>query len=334
VFFRSRRAAVAEEPPVEDLLARIEELSARNAAQRDPALERELLALRHRAGQRLAGADAEPAYPEPDYDSLDGKSPVEVTAAELTPELLRAGMLRDGCVIVRGLMPRDGAEALAAEVERAAAARESFSAGGGAPEGYYEEFDPGPEWNLWEQRKFVTAGGLWGADSPKLTFDMFNAFERAGLRDVIHRYLGERAAVSLQKCTMRKVEPDSASAWHQDGAFLGDVRALNVWLALSRCGDVAPGLDIVARRLDEIVPAGTPGAIFEWSVSPQVVEEVSGGNGGVVRPIFEPGDAVLLDEMNLHSTAADPAMPNPRYAIECWFFGLSRFPMQYVPLAF
>lgn len=325
---------MVDEPPVEEMLDRIEALSARNSSRRDPALERELLALRHGAGKLLAGEDADPRYPEPDFDGLaDDPRPAEVAASALTPELLRAGMLRDGCVIVRELMPREHAEALALEVERATAARHAFANGGGAPEGYYEEFDPGPEWDLWEQRKFVSDGGLWAADSPKLTFEMFDAFERAGLREVIHGYLGERAAISLQKCTMRKVEPDSAAAWHQDGAFLGDVRALNVWLALSRCGDVAPGLDIVPRRLDDIVPAGTDGATFEWSVAPQVVEQVS-GEAGVARPIFEAGDAVLFDEMNLHSTAADPSMPNPRYAIESWFFGLSRFPMQYVPVAF
>ncbi len=111
------------------------------------------------------------------------------------------------------------------------------------------------------------------------------------------------------------------------------MRALNVWLSLSRCGDEAPGLDIVPERLEEIVPTGTDGATFNWSVSPQVVEEVT-ARTGVVRPIFEPGDAILFDEMNLHSTAADPSMPNPRYAIESWFFGLSGFPAEYVPIAY
>ncbi len=164
-------------------------------------------------------------------------------------------------------------------------------------------------------------------------FEMFEAFDalRPAPRDP--RYLDEVPAISIQKCTLRRVRPDSASAWHQDGAFLGRVRALNVWLSLSRCGDDAPGLDIVPERLDEIVPTGTDGAIFNWSVSPQVVEEVA-ARGGVVRPIFEPGDALLFDEMNLHSTAADPSMPNPRYAIESWFFGLTGFPAEYVPIAY
>jgi len=66
-------------------------------------------------------------------------------------------------------------------------------------------------------------------------------------------------------------------------------------------------------------------------VSPTVVDEVR-GDLEIVKPIFEPGDAMLFDDKFLHSTAADPAMPNHRYAIESWFFGPSGFPDRYVPL--
>ena len=111
---------------------------------------------------------------------------------------------------------------------------------------------------------------------------------------------------------------------------MGDVRALNVWLSLSRCGDEAPGMDIVPRRLDHIVPTGTEGAIFEWSVSPQVAEEAA-GEDGVLRPIFEPGDVLLFDELFLHSTAAEPSMKKSRMAIESWFFGASASPAEYSP---
>jgi hypothetical protein len=64
-----------------------------------------------------------------------------------------------------------------------------------------------------------------------------------------------------------------------------------------------------------------------------MAEEVS-AEVGIVRPIFEPGDVLLFDELFLHSTAAEPDMPNPRYAVESWFFGPSGFPRQYAPLAF
>lgn len=329
---RSRRPR-ADETSADELLDQIDSLAANNRKRRDPEVERRILALRHQAGTRLAGAAANgAAHPEPATDQLGqraGSELPEFRAEELTPELLRAGMLRDGALLIRGLLDRDQALHLRDQIDEAFAARSNGSSG----EGLYEPFDPGSGVDLQGERDWVTDGGLWAADSPKVMFEMLEAFERTGLRRVIHGYLGERSAISVQKCTLRKVDPDSGSGWHQDGAFLGDVRALNVWLSLSRCGDEAPGLDLVGKRLDRIVPTGTDGAIFDWSVSPQVVEEVAAPEG-VIRPIFEPGDVLLFDEMNLHSTAADPAMPNSRYAIESWFFGLSGFPSEYVPLAY
>jgi hypothetical protein len=95
---------------------------------------------------------------------------------------------------------------------------------------------------------------------------------------------------------------------------MGDVRALNIWLSMSHCGDDAPGLDIVPHRIDHIVPTGTEDAIFPWSVAPAVAEETAGGEG-TVRPIFEPGDAVIFDELCLHSTYLDARMTKTRYAL-------------------
>jgi hypothetical protein len=250
-------------------------------------------------------------------------------------------MLRSGCLLVRGLVDRGEATRLAGEIDRAYVARE----GRGVPDGYFEEFEPDPRFGIALERAIVRGGaGLLAADSPKVMVDVLAAFERAGLRELVTGYLGERSAISVNKCLLRKVTPQvfdastkpgeaKPSAWHQDGAFLGDVRAVNVWLSLSRCGDVAPGLDVVPRRLDQVVATGTEGAAFDWSVSRAVAEEVA-GETGVLRPIFDPGDALLFDELFLHSTAAEPDMPSMRYAVESWFFGRSGFPPKYAPLAF
>ena len=91
-------------------------------------------------------------------------------------------------------------------------------------------------------------------------------------------------------------------------------------------------MDIVPRRLDGILPTGTEGTDFNWSVSEQVAEEAA-GETGIVRPIFEPGDVLLFDDLFLHTTAAEPSMPKSRWAIESWFFGASASPAQYSPLA-
>ena len=109
---------------------------------------------------------------------------------------------------------------------------------------------------------------------------------------------------------------------------MGDVKALNLWLSLSRCGDVAPGLDIVPRRVDHVVIDHD--AMLDVELTRAKAAEAA-GDVPILRPIFEPGDALFFDELFLHQTASDPSMPNPRFAIESWFFGGSAFPADYAP---
>jgi hypothetical protein len=348
MIFRSRKkggstSALAEPlaelatRPTEDLLAEIEGLTRANRERRDPEVEVRLVALRHAAGIKLLEAGlVGPGYPEPAFDRLPDRTGglAGITPDQLTPEVVRAGIQRDGCLLVRGVLSRDDAELLVEQINAAFDARAGLQAGKPTDPGYYKEFAPDPRF-LGEEggRDWVAGGGgLWVADSPHLMFEMLDCFDRAGLTQVINDYLGERPTISVQKCTLRKVDPDAGHGWHQDGAFMGDVRALNVWLALSRCGDESPGMDIVPRRLDRIVPTGTEGAIFNWSVSPHVAEEAA-GETGILRPIFDPGDVLLFDELFLHSTAADPSMKKSRLAIESWFFGGSASPAEYAPLA-
>jgi hypothetical protein len=333
MIFRSRKKS--ESP--DQLLAEIDQLSRSNREQRDADTEARLVELRHAAGiQLLEASSGGAAYPEPAFDQLPDSNGelAGITPDQLTPEIVRAGILRDGCLLVRGVLSQDDAGRLVEQIHSAFEARDAQQAGNPADTGYYHEFVPDPRF-LGENggRDWVAGGGgLWVADSPHLMFEMLDSFERAGLTRVINDYLGERPTISVQKCTLRKVDPDAGHGWHQDGAFMGDVRALNVWLSLSRCGDEAPGMDIVPRRLDHIVPTGTEGAIFEWSVSPQVAQEAA-GDEGVLRPIFEPGDVLLFDDLFLHSTAAEPSMKKSRMAIESWFFGASASPAEYAPLA-
>ena len=101
-----------------------------------------------------------------------------------------------------------------------------------------------------------------------------------------------------------------------------------------RCGDIAPGLDIVPKRIEEILPTGTDDALFPWSISDKVAEEAA-GDTPILRPLFDPGDVIIFDDVFLHRTGVDAGtMTENRYAIESWFFGPSTFPDDYVPLAF
>ena len=315
-----------------ELFAEIQRLTELNRETRDAATEREVLRLRHLAGIRLLeAAPADPEFARPATEALPAADGLPaIAAAELDPRLLRAGILRDGCLLVRGLVSRDAALTFAEHIERAFEERDRD---GDAEPGWYEEFDPHPRYGAIDNRAWIKeGGGVLAIDSPLLSFEMLELFELAGIPELVAGYLGEPPLISIEKTTLRKAEPTVGGAWHQDGAFMGKVRSLNLWLALSRCGDVAPGLDIVPRRLEEFAPTQTEDAVLSYQVSNQKAQDAAGGVA-IVRPVFEPGDALFFDEKCLHQTASDPSMPNPRFAIENWFFGGSAFPGEFAPVA-
>lgn len=327
--------ALADLPESRDeLFAEIERLTVANRSERVLDTERRLLHLRHLAGMRLIedATATSPRYPAPDAERLpDGPRLPEIASEDVTPELLRAGILRDGCLLVRGLVDREKALRFAAQIDRSFAARQELAGGGSPPAGYYEEFEPEPQFEVASVRPWIEeGGGVLAADSPMLTCEMLEMFRSAGVQRLVGDYLGETPLISIHKTTLRKADPAVGGSWHQDGAFMGDVRALNLWLSLSRCGDEAPGLDLVPRRLDHVVI--DQATMLQVDVTRQKAQEAA-GDVPILRPIFEPGDALFFDELFLHQTASDPSMPHARFAIESWFFGASGFPGDYAPIA-
>lgn len=334
----TRKAVGGEfEGSTDELLAEIERRTAANRENRDREEEYRLLRLRHLAGIRLMdeAKGSSPSDPEADASRLPEAAGLpDVSPQDLTPGLLRAGIMRDGSVLVRGLVDPDEALRFADEIDRTFAERDRHDDGQGEGNGYYREFEPDPRfWAPMSRPWIKEGGGVLATDSPMLTFDMLDLFDRVGLSQLAKDYLGEPVAISAQKTTLRKASPQVPGAWHQDGAFMGEVRALNVWLSLSRCGDEAPGLDIVPRRLDEFVTSGGEGTFLSYQVSDKDAAEAAGPDHPIIRPVFEPGDVLLFDDKCLHQTASDPSMPNPRFAIESWFFGVSAFPNDYAPIA-
>lgn len=324
----------ASEPrPPEDLFKEIEALTARQRAGPDPRTARRILRLRHLAGIAMLESPtrseaAGEAGPDGVFDGADFPS---VCGREATAELLRAAILSHGALVVRDLIEPEQAARLRRETERVFAARDR---GSSPADGLYEEFEPEPRFGSLMERGWVAAAGvIWIADVPDLAVEILDAYERSGLRSLLTRYLGEEPLISVNKSGLRRANAGAAPTWHQDGAFMSEVRTVNVWLALTSCGQDAPGLAFVPRRMSEVLPTGTEGAAFDWSVSPALAEQAA-GERSIQRPVFEPGDAILFDDLLLHAPGTVPGMSETRLAIESWFFGPSGFPAEYVPLAF
>jgi Phytanoyl-CoA dioxygenase (PhyH) len=315
----------------------IRRLTEANRVHGDAELEERLVTLRHDVFPSLPRRSPEELTPEVVREEADGRL-AATDLDDLTVATLRQELARHGCVLVRGLIPPGRAEALARGIDRALEAFDGCEASGSpSASPWYVPFAPPSAGQFaWRRRGWVRAsGGLWTADSPRMLFELLELVEDTGIAALIEALFGERPALSANKCTLRRVPTDTNTNWHQDGAFLGrDVRSLNLWLALSPCGVDAPGLDIVPQRFDEILPTGTEGALFDWSVSPTVVEDAAGGPDAIVRPEFGPGDALLFDHMFLHRTGVSPGMTRERWAIESWFFAPSSYPDGQVPLAY
>lgn len=310
-------------------------LMAANRTQPNAAIERRLVDIRHAAFARQPNRPGA-TLPAPVTASMHTPGPLRsLTPAELSLSKLRNGLAEHGCVLVRGLVTPERAAVLAKGIDRALAGfDESETAPAGSTEPWYRQFTPGPGYQVVGRRNWVRASGaVWTVDSPHMLFELTELAETTGIIDLITAYLSERPALSANKCTLRRVPIDTATNWHQDGAFLGaEVRTLNLWLALSAVDDDSPGLEILPRRLDTLLPTGTEGAMFDWSVSPAIVEQQAAATP-VVCPDFSPGDALLFDHLFLHRTRAGPGMTRERYAMENWFFAPSSYPEGQIPIA-
>ncbi|MEO6629173.1 MAG: hypothetical protein ABIP03_11475 [Aquihabitans sp.] len=319
----------------------IDELQAAIRHGRSPELEARLVALRHLAFGATP-RPAAPAFHPPQPTSTEGPGALmEVEAADLSLTTLRSGLSQSGCLLVRNLIATERAAELAAGVDRALLAFDEAEAAGtdaatGDLAGWFTQFEPSAgDYRVGGRRKWVRASGaVWTADSPRMLFELLELVDTTGIGELVTAYLGEPPALSANKCTLRRVPLTTNVGWHQDGAFLGEeVRTINMWLSLAHCGRTAPGLDLVPRRIDHVVESGTEGAMFDWSVAPDVVSREA-ANVGVLRPEFGPGDALLFDHLLLHSTAVEPTMTNERHAIETWFFAPSTYPKGQIPLLY
>jgi Phytanoyl-CoA dioxygenase (PhyH) len=259
----------------------------------------------------------------------------EVAAAELRDSAIAAALQHHGALIVRGLLPRDVAGSLLSEIRRA------FDAAEAACEGtpvshtspWYVPFEPAEGYDFgWVERHFSRqVGAVLAVEAPRVLFHAIEALEGSGVVDHIAGYLGERPALSAKKTSLRRAGPDSPTEWHQDGSFLGEgIRTVNVWTALTPCGQDAPSIDVFARPFEEIVATGTDDALFDWSVSEQAAQRLE--RNDVVRPVFEPGDALLFNQLTLHRTGIESTMSQERYALESWFFAPSTYPHEQVPV--
>jgi hypothetical protein len=311
------------------LLEAIDVLTDANRVRPDAAIESRLVRMR---GAAFAQLDRSPKpVPASDVAPLALDDLPALTPAELSPATLRQGILEHAAVWVRGLVPPPAVARLRDAIDRSIDAYDATVAGNASPDAvtWFDPLDIKDPWFARHWRR--QANAVLTADSPRGLFEFLGIVHDVGIAKLLTQFFGERPALAAEKCTMFRVrvseDPNMRVAdWHQDGAFLGDgIRTINCWFALSRCGRDAPGMDIVPRRIERVLPLGEEGCHYDWTVSPATVARAFPGVRPS-RPEFQEGDVLLFDELAVHRTAADEGMPNVRYAIESWFFAPSAYP--------
>ena len=141
----------------------------------------------------------------------------------------------------------------------------------------------------------------------------------------------DQAWVRRQYAVHRRPPGHVAHSWHQDGALLypfdptgarapdadGLLRMVTCWVALTPCGQNAPGLELVRQHLDSLLP---PSELTDSRVCARCPAEL------FWRPVMEPGDVLLFDGSTLHRTHVEPHMEADRTSIELRFFPAHSIP--------
>lgn len=154
---------------------------------------------------------------------------------------------------------------------------------------------------------------------------------RSGFREALELELGPAPLCNLDQSWVRHGRPPHS--WHQDGALRFDFLAHEgrplpedavlemriVWIALTPCGERAPGLEWIDAPLDGLL---RPSELAEDAVAARF------GADRFVRPALAPGDALLFDGLLLHRTQRAAAMTEPRTSLELRFFRADCIPLR------
>lgn len=299
----------------------------------DHDLARHVLHLRHVAGLDAMRAGPQAPRDRPRADPFPGAEALpELDAPTLDADVLAGGIQHHGALIVRELLSPGDAVELRASAIAALEARDRAAAGSGLGS-WYQEFEPRHPRTAKERPWVRQTGGMLAADAPTLLCSLLALLAGTPLPEALREHLRERPALAFNKCVLRRVR-DAQPTWHQDGSFMGaSVRTVDLWVALSDCGEGtdAPGMDVVPRRIDDLLPTQTHGAIFPSSIGEALVAEVAGETPWVT-PRFEPGDALVFDDRFVHRTSVGEGYARERYALEAWFFAPSSLPEGYLPI--
>ena len=294
----------------DELLARAEDLAARsraveaiglltdaNRTQQDPLIEQTLVSLRIRAWDQM---DRTGRTRELDRvaDLFPHESGIPIVAVDdLDATVMRSAIVHHGAIVVRNLLPSARCASLCDAIDKSWEAIGRYEAAGETNPAWFAPIQASGYGADMQSRMWgLKSGTAYVADSPRLFFELIEAFDDIGMKEIVGDYFGEPPMLSLAKTAQRRLPADAVGEWHQDAAVYGaTAKALDVWIPMSRCGDLAPGLELWPRRLENVLETVGPGAL-EFGTRPEIVSALT-KDVRSVHPVFDPGDAAIFDEL-------------------------------------
>jgi hypothetical protein len=293
-------------------LDELDRLLAERGARPSAQLDERLLELRRAGVAELA----ERTSTRPTKDQSSGSNGTHTTLPEVDRSGLDAATLgralsHNGALLVRGLLDQSQVSWSRANIDAVEA-----------------EAEQGADQNIQVP------------DRASRLEDLLAMYRAIGLHDVLEGYLGARPVILAERTRLHR---DRAGLpWHQDAAFFrGVLGPVNVWVALTPAGVDRPGLEVIPRTFGQVfgTEGGTyPGLDYGAGLDRDFIDGIAGDHHPVT-PVFEPGDALLFDDMTMHRTHVTPAMDRLRDVLVCWFFAPDRlpeisYPTYWTPLVF
>ena len=311
----------------------IQHLMAANRA--SPDAKREILMRDIRISKAFEDAEPSPIKAARSTPTLDYEQEMPTCSLDdVTADVLRAAFADKGCLYLPSAIDKGTVATLRTAIE---ASHHALMDDSPDPRLHSLGKYPtrGQAINVAAAREFAKhAGACLAVDSPRALYLICDLFDRLGISALAEEFLGDTPFMSASKFVLWKAAPGGSTEWHQDGRFLGDavdIQSVNIWTALSDCGETAPGMELVLKRLDNYI-LNSCDNVFDWSVADSQVDERFREQVPVVTPKFNAGDMLIFDHWLLHRTHRDPSMTDYRYAIESWFFADSAFPKGRTPL--
>ena len=237
-------------------------------------------------------------------------------------------LARDGVVLVRQALPEKAAAELRQQADACYERIEAVTSGGGS--GRIDSV-------LGSRCRYLPASSSVSLEAlgPDVVPDVVAKLTRSPLvAELVNVRLGGQMSCDLDQCWLRRQYAPSrrpaghsAHSWHQDGALGFDFNAtgsgdkgltreallqmLTVWVALTACGEDAPGLELTPVH---------PARLLKVKELQEFTLQRSSGQSDAWSPVMKPGDALVIESSTLHRTYVRSQMMKDRTSIEVRLF--------------